>query len=107
MRSNLIVGWHSLLYLEQSLTLLKTVAYILNGIATRLAFSNGLNIEQLHSSLGVDTQEARRTWWIIYIQEVELSLDSGRPMCLRSSEMTMNYPKAQVGVFRMPGHHDC
>ncbi|SPJ81734.1 uncharacterized protein FTOL_09139 [Fusarium torulosum] len=72
------------------------LAYILNGLATRLAFSNGLNIESLHSSLGIDTQEARRTWWIIYIQEVELSLDSGRPMCLASSEMNMHYPQSQL-----------
>ncbi|KAI8406577.1 hypothetical protein FOFC_14047 [Fusarium oxysporum] len=72
------------------------LAYILNGLATRLAFSNGLNIESLHSSLGIDNQEAKRTWWIIYIQEVELSLDSGRPMCLGSLEMNINYPKSQL-----------
>ncbi|EGU72926.1 hypothetical protein FOXB_16564 [Fusarium oxysporum f. sp. conglutinans Fo5176] len=74
------------------------LAYILNGLATRLAFSNGLNIESLHSSLGIDNQEAKRTWWIIYIQEVELSLDSGRPMCLGSLEMNINYPKSQVSA---------
>lgn len=73
------------------------MAYVLNGVATRLALSMGLNVESLHSSLGFDVQEARRTWWIIYIQEVELSLDAGRPVSLRSSEMTMSYPTAQVG----------
>ncbi|KAF4986349.1 hypothetical protein FGRMN_10876 [Fusarium graminum] len=72
------------------------LAYIFNGLATRLAFSNGLNIESLHGSLGIDTQEARRTWWMIYIQEVELSLDSGRPMCLGSSQMDMRYPKTHI-----------
>ncbi|KAH6954214.1 hypothetical protein DER45DRAFT_615545 [Fusarium avenaceum] len=72
--------------------LLNAMAYILNGIAARLAFSNGLNIESLHSSLPVDTQEAKRTWWLIYIQEVELCLDSGRPMCFGSSDMNIHYP---------------
>lgn len=72
------------------------MAYILNGIAARLAFSNGLNIESLHSSLPVDTQEAKRTWWLIYIQEVELCLDSGRPMCFGSSDMNIHYPTMHV-----------
>ncbi|KAH7109204.1 fungal-specific transcription factor domain-containing protein [Dactylonectria macrodidyma] len=71
------------------------LAYILNGVATRLAFSIGLNVESLHYSFGFDVEEAKRTWWIIYIQEVELSLDSGRPMYLRPSEMIMNYPTTQ------------
>ncbi|KAF1980321.1 hypothetical protein BU23DRAFT_445114 [Bimuria novae-zelandiae CBS 107.79] len=80
------------------------LAYILTGIATRLAFSIGLNVESLHHSLGFDLQEARRTWSIIYIQEVELSLDAGRPMSLRSSEMNMNYPTVQArsrGIFKL------
>ncbi|KAF5230013.1 hypothetical protein FANTH_14012 [Fusarium anthophilum] len=93
------------LELIQALTLLgayaqhaikPNLAYILNGVAARLAFSNGLNVESMHGSLGVSTEVARRTWWIIYIQEVELSLDSGRPMCLGLAEMNMNYPKAQL-----------
>ncbi|CAH0022521.1 unnamed protein product [Clonostachys rhizophaga] len=72
------------------------LAYILNGVAMRLAFSNGLNVESLHCSLGFDIQEARRTWWLVYIQEVELSLDSGRPMTLRSSEMNVKYPNVEL-----------
>ncbi|EXA28691.1 hypothetical protein FOVG_19718 [Fusarium oxysporum f. sp. pisi HDV247] len=77
-------------------TIKPNLAYILNGVATRLAFSIGLNVESLHSSLGVDAEEARRTWWVIYIQEVELSLDAGRPMSLRTSEMNMDYPTVQL-----------
>ncbi|KAM6529342.1 hypothetical protein FALCPG4_007481 [Fusarium falciforme] len=77
-------------------TIKPNLAYILNGVATRLAFSTGLNVESLHSSLGVDAEEARRTWWVIYIQEVELSLDAGRPMSLRTSEMNMDYPTVQL-----------
>ncbi|CAG9950245.1 unnamed protein product [Clonostachys rosea f. rosea IK726] len=72
------------------------LAYILNGVAMRLAFSNGLNVESLHCSLGFDIQEARRTWWLVYIQEVELSLDSGRPMTLRSAEMNVKYPNVEL-----------
>jgi hypothetical protein len=73
------------------------VAYILTGIATRLAFSMGLNnVESSHREAGFDLQEARRTWWIIYIQDVELSLDSGRPMSVRSSQMNIEYPAVQV-----------
>ena len=74
------------------------MAYNLNGIATRLAYSIGLNVESLHRSLGFDKEEAKRTWAIIYIQEIELSLDAGRPMSVRSSDMEMNYPTVQVGA---------
>ncbi|KAI9154777.1 transcriptional regulatory protein [Paramyrothecium foliicola] len=83
-------------------TIKPNLAYILNGVATRLAFSTGLNVELLHSSLGVDAQEARRTWWVIYIQEVELSLDAGRPMSLRTSEMNMGYPTVKLPVANEP-----
>jgi hypothetical protein len=72
------------------------VAYNLNGIAARLAYSLGLNVESLHQALGFDKQEARRTWAIIYIQEIELSLDAGRPMSIRSSDMNMNHPTVEV-----------
>ncbi|KAJ4399549.1 hypothetical protein N0V91_009374 [Didymella pomorum] len=72
------------------------LAYNLNGIAARLAYSIGLNVESMHRSLGFDKEEARRTWAIIYIQEVELSLDAGRPMSIRSSDMNMNYPTVQL-----------
>ena len=74
------------------------MAYNLNGIATRLAYSIGLNVESLHRSLGFDKEEVKRTWAIIYIQEIELSLDAGRPMSVRSSDMEMNNPTAQVGA---------
>ncbi|UPX11465.1 uncharacterized protein EKO05_0002071 [Ascochyta rabiei] len=74
------------------------LAYNLNGIAARLGYSIGLNVESLHRSLGFDKEEARRTWAIIYIQEVELSLDSGRPMSIRSADMNMNYPTMQLPV---------
>ncbi|EEU33338.1 uncharacterized protein NECHADRAFT_89550 [Fusarium vanettenii 77-13-4] len=76
-------------------TIKPNLAYILNGLATRLAFSTGLNVESLHSSLGVDAEEAKRTWWVIYIQEVELSLNASRPMSLRTSEMNIDYPTVQ------------
>ncbi|KAL6705917.1 hypothetical protein ACN47E_006196 [Coniothyrium glycines] len=72
------------------------LAYVMNGLATRLAFSIGLNVESLYRSLKVDVQEARRTWSIIYIQEVELSLDSGRPMSVRSSEINLDYHTMQL-----------
>lgn len=72
------------------------LAYNLNGIAARLAYSIGLNLESMHRSLGFDKEEARRTWAIIYIQEIELSLDAGRPMSIRPSDMDMNYPTVQL-----------
>lgn len=68
----------------------------MNGIATRLAFSIGLNVESLHSSLKIDVEDARRTWSLIYIQDVELSLDSGRPMSVRSSEINTSSSLVQV-----------
>lgn len=72
------------------------LAYNLNGIAARLAYSIGLNVESMHRSLGFDKEEVRRTWAIIYIQEIELSLDAGRPISIRSSDMDMNYPTVQL-----------
>ncbi|KAH6643575.1 fungal-specific transcription factor domain-containing protein [Boeremia exigua] len=72
------------------------LAYNLNGIAARLGYSIGLNVESLHRTLGFDREEAKRTWAMIYIQEVELSLDAGRPMSVRSSDMEMNYPTVQL-----------
>ncbi|EXJ71188.1 uncharacterized protein A1O5_06182 [Cladophialophora psammophila CBS 110553] len=71
------------------------LAYILNGIAARLAFSIGLNTASIYSSGRFHAEEVRRTWWLIYIQEVELSLDSGRPMSIRTSDMDMDYPVPQ------------
>ncbi|KAK3900157.1 hypothetical protein C8A05DRAFT_36205 [Staphylotrichum tortipilum] len=35
--------------------------------------------------------EARRTWWVIYIQDVELSLDSGRPMSVSARSSQVNF----------------
>ncbi len=52
----------------------------------------GLNVDSSHRTAGFDLQEARRTWWIIYIQDVELSLDPGRPLSVRSSQMNIDYP---------------
>lgn len=72
------------------------MAYILTGTASRLALSIGLNIDSVHCTLSCDAEEARRTFWMIYIQEVELSLDSGRPMSLRISEINVDYPADQV-----------
>lgn len=72
------------------------MAYNLIGIATRLGYSIGLNIESTYGSPSLPTEEARRTWWFVYIHEIELSLDSGRPMCIQTSEMDVNYPAALV-----------
>ncbi len=74
------------------------MAYILNGIATRLAFSIGLNTESMHSSGRFQVEEARRTWWLIYVQEVELSLDSGRPMSIGTSDMDIQFPVSAVSL---------
>ena len=79
------------------LTLMKPVAYILTGTATRLALSIGLHDESLHKSLPYNIEESRRTYWMIYAQEVELSLDSGRPISLPSSHTGVEYPIPQVG----------
>lgn len=69
---------------------------MLNGIAIRLAFSIGLNTESMYNPGRFQLEQARRTWWLIYIQEVELSLDSGRPTSIRTSDMDVGYPAAVV-----------
>jgi hypothetical protein len=65
-------------------------------MATRLAFSIGLNTKSAYDLPGFNAEEAKRTWWLIYVQEVELSLDSGRPMSLQISDMDIEYPTVQV-----------
>jgi hypothetical protein len=77
-------------------TLTSLVAYNLAGISIRLAFSIGLNVELTYGCPGFDAEEARRTWWLIYVQEVELSSDSGRPMSIRSCDVNTNYPLTSV-----------
>ncbi|KIW23689.1 uncharacterized protein PV07_11869 [Cladophialophora immunda] len=83
------------------------LAYVLNGLAARLAFSIGIHIESVPANPRFDAEEARRTWWLIFIQEVELSLDSGRPMSVRMSDMTVKYPtiESTVGKHIRPCHN--
>ncbi|KIX92656.1 uncharacterized protein Z520_11685 [Fonsecaea multimorphosa CBS 102226] len=78
------------------------LAYNLTGIATRLAFSIGLSIESNYRSPAFDAEEARRTWWIIYIQEVELSLDSGRPMSIHASESVADFSSDSLNLMGTP-----
>lgn len=58
-----------------------------------MAFSIGLNVDPTLAPHDWDPEEGRRTWWMLYIQEVELSGDSGRPMSIRSSDVVIEYPK--------------
>ncbi|KAH8801443.1 fungal-specific transcription factor domain-containing protein [Xylogone sp. PMI_703] len=64
------------------------LAYNLVGISTRFAFSIGLNLDRYHRSLDIDAEEAKRTWCLLYVQEIELSLDSGRPMSFQKQPDT-------------------
>ncbi|RVX74754.1 hypothetical protein B0A52_01031 [Exophiala mesophila] len=68
------------------------LAYNLAGTATRMAFSIGLNLDPTLASHDWDGEEGRRTWWMLFIQEVELSVDSGRPMSIRKSDISVQYP---------------
>lgn len=72
------------------------MAYNLTGIATRLGYSIGLNIESMYGSHSASAEEVKRTWWLVYVQEIELSLDSGRPTSLQISDMNMAYPTDPV-----------
>ncbi|OBT80547.1 hypothetical protein VF21_00341 [Pseudogymnoascus sp. 05NY08] len=68
------------------------LAYNLIGLATRMAFSIGLNVAgQGQSPSETYLDEAKRTWCMVYVQEVELSLDSGRPMSLRSCDANVAF----------------
>lgn len=58
-----------------------------------MAFSIGLNVDSHLTPHGWDAEEGRRTWWMIYIQEVELSVDSGRPMSISKSDIVVDFPK--------------
>ena len=57
-----------------------------------MAFSIGLNLDPTLASHDWDGEEGRRTWWMLFIQEVELSVDSGRPMSIRKSDISVQYP---------------
>lgn len=63
-----------------------------------MAFSIGLNVDPRLTSHCWDAEEGRRTWWMIYIQEVELSVDSGRPMSIRKSDILVDLPGDAVQV---------
>ena len=58
-----------------------------------MAFSIGLNVDTKLTPHDWDAEEGRRTWWMIYIQEVELSLDSGRPMSISKNDIDVDFPK--------------
>ncbi|OJJ82586.1 uncharacterized protein ASPGLDRAFT_59563 [Aspergillus glaucus CBS 516.65] len=75
-----------------------SLAYTLAGTATRMAFSIGLNVDSNLTSHDWDAEEGRRTWWMIYIQEVELSVDSGRPMSISKSDIIVDLPKEYGAV---------
>jgi len=77
------------------------LAYNHLGLAIRLAYSVGLN----RSSGVVPTPEAwpgvsravvtemcKRFWWQMYTLEVEIALDSGRPICIRNSDIDVEWP---------------
>lgn len=73
------------------------MAYNLIGLATRMAFSIGLNVAgQGQSPSETYLDEARRTWCMVYVQEVELSLDSGRPMSLRSCDANVPFLSQRI-----------
>jgi hypothetical protein len=61
-----------------------------------MAFSIGLNLDPTLASHNWDAEEGRRTWWMLFIQEVELSLDSGRPMSIRKCDISVEYPTGQL-----------
>lgn len=58
-----------------------------------MAFSIGLNVDPRLAAHDWDAEEGRRTWWMLYTQEVELSLDSGRPMSIRKSDVAVDFPE--------------
>ena len=90
------------------------LAYNLLGLAIRLAYSTGLNrsspsvaySEPAWPGVGklVVAEMHKRAWWQvcphflvlndskIYVMEVEIALDSGRPMCIRNSDMDVELP---------------
>ncbi|OBT81483.1 hypothetical protein VE02_09266, partial [Pseudogymnoascus sp. 03VT05] len=73
------------------------LAYNLIGLATRMAFSIGLNVAgQGQSPSETYLDEAKRTWCMVYVQEVELSLDSGRPMSLRSCDANVPFLSQRI-----------
>ena len=58
-----------------------------------MAFSIGLNVDSNLISHDWDGEEGRRTWWMIFIQEVELSVDCGRPMAISNSDIAVELPE--------------
>jgi hypothetical protein len=91
------------------------LAYNFLGVAIRLAYSIGLNRssvavaydETAWPGVGkvVITEMCKRIWWQVllhrlfavsngemYTLEVEIALDSGRPICIRNSDIDVEWP---------------
>ena len=91
------------------------LAYNFLGVAIRLAYSIGLNRssvavaydEKAWPGVGkvVIAEMCKRIWWQVsehpflsfsndemYTIEVEIALDSGRPMCIRNSDIDVEWP---------------
>lgn len=90
------------------------LAYNFLGVAIRLAYSIGLNRssvpvaydETAWPGVGkvVIAEMCKRIWWQVpfhpkipthnemYTIEVEIALDSGRPMCIRNSDIDVEWP---------------
>lgn len=95
MRSNLIVNFNRYLF-GRFLAYCVIVAYNLVGVATRMAFSIGLNNDVQKHLQQLDAENGKKTWWMLFVQEVELSVDSGRPISVRSCDAQLSYPGVNV-----------
>ena len=76
-------------------------AYNYLGLAIRMAYSIGMHRNQFSigsamfwpgCSQQIMQEMRRRLWWHIYTFEVEMAIDTGRPMCIRNSDIDVDFP---------------
>ncbi|KAJ5578813.1 uncharacterized protein N7459_007777 [Penicillium hispanicum] len=78
-----------------------SAAYNALGTAVRIAYSLGLH-QDPPAVIGVTKQELRRRiWWSLYILDIRLSIELGRPAIIHLGESDCQFPGDDVETARM------
>ncbi|RSL68799.1 hypothetical protein CEP53_002491 [Fusarium sp. AF-6] len=76
----------------------RDAAYIMIGIALRMAISLGLHQEVSDQDIDSDTREhRRRVWWSTYSMERLLCVTSGHPLSIQDEDIDLLLPSPMAG----------
>ncbi|GAB7327455.1 hypothetical protein MBLNU13_g11339t1 [Cladosporium sp. NU13] len=85
-------------------------AAMLCNIATGMAIELKLHVTRPPEATYIDTQVASRLWWNLYVLDKVLACGPGRPVTIRSEDITAPYPSAaesdeyQLLQYKRPGN---